>query len=234
MSEHPDIQYIPNFITEEQELELFQMAEHHQRGWDLMKTRLSKEWGDAGKCACGKGFMCQETLTPELQKLADALHRIGVFDGNLFPMNSVRINSYTPGQGIFPHCDGYVYFPKVAILSLMSPCNMNFYPEQGTEDCSQWDKENDVPGGHHEGIQPMVSMHLEPRSLLVFGGNFFWIHRHGIDAKAEDVIHSKVANVESVAPNLDDVVPRSRRVSFTMRHLMPRCGCKIEKKGPID
>ena len=33
-------------------------------------------------------------------------------------MNSVRINGYRPGQGIFPHCDGPVYYPKDALARL--------------------------------------------------------------------------------------------------------------------
>jgi len=144
-------------------------------------------------------------------------------------MNSVRLNGYVPGEGIHPHCDGPVYYPKVAILSLGSPCNIDFYPRRGTEDNREWDPRHDVPAGYAGGDSPQVSVHLEPRSLVIFSADAFWHHRHGIDAVKQDTIHSNVANVESVKPKLGDVVPRNgRRVSFTMRHLLPRCGCQIK------
>lgn len=228
ISDMADIQYIPNFITEEQEKALFQLADGKLRGWEQMQGRTSKEWGMSDRCACGRG-MIQEILPESLQTLADSLHELGAFDAGLFPMNSVRLNGYIPGEGIYPHCDGPVYYPKVAILSLGSPCNIDFYPRTGTEDNREWDRSHDVPAGYPGGDSPQVSVHLEPRSLVIFSADAFWHHRHGIDAANQDIIHANVANVEYVKPKLGDVVPREgRRVSFTMRHLLPRCGCQIK------
>mmetsp|Transcript_64684 Transcript_64684/g.104602 ORF Transcript_64684/g.104602 Transcript_64684/m.104602 type:complete len:163 (+) Transcript_64684:1-489(+) len=161
--------------------------------------------------------------------MADALHQLGVFDGALFPMNSVRINGYKPGQGIFPHCDGPVYYPKVGILSLSSPCVFDLHPKQGTEDCMKWDPANDVPGGFQEGQEPQVRMLLEPRSLLIFSHDAFWHHRHGIPNVDTDVITKDITNLEQVEAagyRVGDKVERTRRVSLTMRHLLPRCACQ--------
>lgn len=43
----------------------------------------------------------------------------------------VRLNAYKPGQGIHPHLDGPVYFPRAAIVSLGSHCIFDFYPRMG-------------------------------------------------------------------------------------------------------
>merc|ERR1711884_782544 len=100
-----------------------------------------------------------------------------------------------PGQGIHPHCDGPVYYPSVAILSLGAPCTMSFYQESGTEDCMKWDKEHNVPGGFQAGSRPLSSVLLEPRSLLIFSHDAFWKHRHGI----------KLAVSEEVTPGVDNL-----------------------------
>jgi len=93
----------------------------------------------------------------------------------------------------------------------------------------KWDGENDVPGGH-VGDSPLLSVILEPRSLLVFGQDAFWHHRHGISAVATDVITDKVCNFDRVEPQYrlkpGESFERSRRVSLTMRHLLPRCACQ--------
>ena len=73
----------------------------------------------------------------------------GVYHPVLYPANSVRINGYEPGQGIHPHMDGPVYFPRAAIISLGSPCVFDFYPrmesDKGGKTRLQWDKDRDVP-----------------------------------------------------------------------------------------
>merc|ERR1719367_1449454 len=132
------VYYVPNWIEKEQEAEFTQIADGDMSQWEDMRTRSSQEWGAGDRCSCGRGLM-RMPLPGTQQRLADALHHLGIFDGALYPMNSVRINGYRPGQGIFPHCDGPVYYPKVAILSLGSPCIFSFYPHMGTEDCMKWD-----------------------------------------------------------------------------------------------
>jgi len=222
-----EIYYIPDWIRPDQEADFMQIADGDMNQWEDMRTRSSQEWGAGDRCSCGRGLM-RMPLPQSQQQLADALHHLGIFDGALYPMNSVRINGYRPGQGIFPHCDGPVYYPKVAILSLGSPCVISFYTRTGTEDCMKWDPANDVPGGFAEGSAPQVSVLLEPRSLLVFSHDAFWHHRHGIDAVSNDKVTSKVCNLEALQQrmNVGDTFKRSRRVSLTMRHLLPRCACQ--------
>jgi len=222
----PSVQYIPDFITEEQEREFIAHSDAGQlRAWEDMKTRSTQEWGAGDRCACGRG-LTRAPLPPWQAEIAEVLHHLGIFDSALYPMNSVRINAYRPGQGIFPHCDGAVYYPKVAILSLASPCIFSFYPKSGTEDCMKWDSNNDVPGGHDTRASPELSVYLKPRSLLVFSHDAFWHHRHGIDAVSKDVVTDKVVNAEMSGLSAGETLDRSRRVSLTMRHLLPRCACQ--------
>lgn len=224
----PMVYYIPNWVTREQEAEFIASADG-AKAWEHMKTRSSQEWGAGDRCACGRG-LARMPLPPEHQRLAGALHQLGVFDGALYPMNSVRINAYKPGQGIFPHCDGPVYYPKVGILSMGSPCLFHFYSRSGTEDTMKWDSEHDVPAGFQkERSRPQLSVFLEPRSLLVFSHDAFWHHRHGIDDVASETITENIANLEharAAGHQLGDTIPRRRRVSLTMRHLLPRCACQ--------
>merc|ERR1712039_662270 len=216
-----------DWIEPSQESEFMAIADGDMRQWEHMQTRSSQEWGAGDRCECGRGLR-REPLPQRQQQLADALHHLGVFDGALYPMNSIRINGYVPGQGIFPHCDGPVYYPKVGILSLGSPCIFSFYPKTGTEDCMKWDQGNDVPGGHRVGDKPLCSVLLEPRSLLVFSHDAFWNHRHGIEALASEAVTSAVCNLDACGGRykVGDVIRRSRRVSLTMRHLLPRCACQ--------
>lgn len=220
-----EVQYIPNWITAEQEELLLAQVTEKMKNADQMKTRTSQEWGAGDKCQCGRWFM-RAPLPSWQQDLADALHGLGIFNRALYPMNSVRINSYTPGQGIYPHCDGPAYYPRVAILSLGSSCIFDFYPRADTESETEWDVEYDVPAGHRVGDQPLMSVFLERGSLLVFGQDCFWHHRHGIRPVPEDTVTPKVVNWDVMRDGTERVVPRNHRISLTMRHMLPRCACQ--------
>lgn len=222
----PNVYYVPEWVDSRQEEEFIAIVDQDMRQWDDMRSRSSQEWGAGDRCSCGRG-LTREPLPDSQKPLAKALHHIGAFDGALFPMNSVRINGYVPGQGIHPHCDGPVYYPKVAILSLGSPCIFSLYPQTGTEDCMKWDKDNNVPGGHRTGNEPICSVLLEPRSLLIFDRSAFWNHRHGIAAVSSEEVTSAVCNLaQAEGYSAGDQLQRRRRVSLTMRHLLPRCACQ--------
>lgn len=97
----------------------------------------------------------------------------------------------------------------------------------------KWDAQHDVPGGHvayGSAAAPLVSVLLEPRSLLLFSHDAFWRHRHGIADVSEEPITSAVCNLghlDAGSPyKVGDILKRARRVSLTMRHLLPRCACQ--------
>merc|ERR1712194_31233 len=159
-----------------------------------------------------------------------ALHNLGAFHPVLYPANSVRLNSYKPGQGIAPHMDGPVYLPRAAIISLGAPCVFDFYPRCDADEEKRgfsWDEEKEVPAAPEmpKGLEPMVSVLLEPGSLLILSGDAFIQHRHGIRAVEEDVIGPQVSNAKDLGLSNGDTLKRGRRVSLTIRHLLPRCSC---------
>jgi len=220
------VHYVPEWIGESQEKAFLRMADQDAMQWEDMRTRHSQEWGAGDRCGCGRGLR-REPLPAEQQEVADVLHTLRVFDGALYPMNSVRINAYRPGQGIYPHCDGPVYYPKIAILSLASHCLLHLYPRKGNEDNMKWDAQNNVPSGHVDSA-PLASFLLEPRSLILLSHDAFWNHRHGIEAVTSETIPETTCNLDLTSGQykVGDELKRERRVSFTMRHLLPRCACQ--------
>merc|ERR1712100_951805 len=141
---------------------------------ERMNTRDTCEFGSSRRCPCGRGLL-QEALPAWQQKLVMALSKLGVYHPVLYPANSVRINAYKPGQGIHPHMDGPVYFPRAAIISLGSQCTFDIYPCSDVDEDQRgfsWDHDKEVPKAPElpSDIEPAVSLVLEPGSLLIFSG----------------------------------------------------------------
>lgn len=223
-----EIYYVPNWLEPKQAAE-FERVINRTCEWERMNTRDTQEFGASHRCPCGRSLL-QESLPQWQANVITALHNLGVYHPVLYPANSVRINSYAAGQGIHPHMDGPVYFPRAAIISLGSPCVFDFFPRLAVDDDSkrlQWDREKDVPAlpDMPPGTKPAVSLLLEPGSLLVFSADAFTAHRHGVEAKEEDVIGPHVSNSKRLGLSTGDTVKRQQRLSLTIRHLLPRCMC---------
>jgi len=224
------IHYVKNWLQPQEAKEIERQIQK-TCDWERMSTRDTQEFGSSSRCPCGRGLM-RETLPQWQNSFVQALHNLGVFHPVLYPANSVRINAYTPGQGIHPHMDGPVYYPRAAIISLGSPCRFDFYPRVDGEDEEKrgfaWDRDREVPSAPEmpPGTKPAVSLLLEPGSLLIFGSDAFVHHRHGIDAVEADDITPEVKNAKELSLKVGDNVKRDRRVSLTIRHLLPRCTCQ--------
>jgi len=225
-----DVYYVRNFLEPRQVDEFMRMIDDNC-DFDRMATRDTQEFGASNRCPCGKSLM--RVNLPQWQaNMALALHNLGVYHPVLYPANSVRINSYSKGQGIHPHMDGPVYFPRAAIVSLGSHCIFDFYPVQSIDTDEEkrslaWDKDKEVPTAPElpPDTKPALSLILEPGSLLIFTGEAFINHRHGISATEEDEIHPNVKNAKDLGLKVGDKLKRTRRVSLTIRHLLPRCAC---------
>eukprot|EP00933_Yihiella_yeosuensis_P075470 TRINITY_DN84893_c0_g1_i1.p1 TRINITY_DN84893_c0_g1~~TRINITY_DN84893_c0_g1_i1.p1 ORF type:complete len:404 (+),score=44.47 TRINITY_DN84893_c0_g1_i1:94-1305(+) len=225
-----DIHYVRSFL-EPAQVEEFEKTIDKQCQWEQMSTRDTQEFGSSSRCPCGRSL--QRVALPQWQStLIDALSNLGIFHPVLFPANSVRINSYQPGQGIHPHMDGPVYYPRAAIVSLGSQCIFDFYPRQSVDEDDEnrgfsWDREKEVPSAPElpPGTKPALSILLEPGSLLVFSGDAFIHHRHGILQTEEDDIGPQVRNAKDIGLSVGDSLTRGRRTSLTIRHLLPRCSC---------
>ncbi|OLQ11640.1 Alpha-ketoglutarate-dependent dioxygenase alkB-like 6 [Symbiodinium microadriaticum] len=222
-----DVHYVRNFL-EPKQVEEFVRIIDKTCDWERMRTRDTQEFGSSGQCPCGRSLM-RAALPAWQSTLVDALGTLGVFHPVLFPANSVRLNAYKPGQGILPHLDGPVYFPRAAIISLGSHCIFDFYPrfEEEHPRGFTWDRDKEVPSSPElpAGTRPQLSLLLEPGSLLVFSGDAFVRHRHGIKAVEEDEISKEVKNAKDIGLSVGDSLRRGRRVSLTIRHLLPRCNC---------
>jgi len=223
-----DVHYVRSFL-EPGQVEEFERMIDKTCEWEHMATRDTQEFGSSSRCPCGRSLM-RVALPPWQNNIINAIHNLGVFHPVLYPANSVRLNAYTPGQGIHPHLDGPVYFPRAAIVSLGSHCVFDFYPRQEVDEDKQgfsWDRDTEVPAAPElpPGTRPKLSILLEPGSLLVFSGDAFVHHRHGIAPVEEDEITSQVRNAKDIGLSEGDSLRRRRRVSLTIRHLLPRCQC---------
>lgn len=220
---------VPNFL-EKKQVEEFESKIDRMVEFEIMNTRDTQEFGANERCACGKGLL-REPLPQWQTTLVTALHNLGIFHPVLYPANNVRINRYAPGQGIHPHMDGPLYFPRCAMISLGSACVFDFYPRLGVDENFKgfaWDLEKEVPKGPDmpPDAKPAFSVILQPGSLLVFSGDAYIKHRHGIVASDGDEIGPHVRNAKDLGLSNGDVLKRERRISLTFRHLLPRCNCQ--------
>lgn len=163
---------------------------------------------------------CNDRTGPSaihMQLSPDLISRItstGVFDDSPHQRpNHVILNEYCPGQGIMPHQDGPAYHPVVATLSLGSHTVMHYY---------------DLPAR-----EPVLSLLLEPRSLVITTQEQYTAHAHGIDSVTQDRVGEfEWANSEMVGsglggrgeegassdpPTEGEALPRGTRYSLTFR-----------------
>ncbi|KAL5478988.1 hypothetical protein ACEPAI_2276 [Sanghuangporus weigelae] len=140
--------------------------------------------------------------------------------------NHVIVNEYLPLQGIMPHEDGPSYHPVVATISLGSHTVFHYYRYKTestsgvprmSDSLSDHGQINDVdpaqsssPGGHGRVIdmsRPVLSLLLEPRSLVITTQQLYTDHLHGIDPLSEDVFlpASSLSRSDSVLTVQDSV-----------------------------
>lgn len=227
-SDVPDVHYVRNFLDPKQVEEIERVIDRSCE-WERMATRDTQEFGSAQRCSCGRS-LTRSDLPQWQNNMINALQNLGAFHPVLYPANNVRLNAYTPGQGIYPHMDGPVYYPRAAIVSLGSQCVFDFYPREDYDEDKRgfsWDRDKEVPSGPElpPGVRPKISIMLEPGSLLIMSGDAFTRHRHGIQAVEEDEITPMVKNAKDIGLEVGDSLRRGRRVSLTIRHLLPRCHC---------
>jgi len=223
-----DVHYVRSFLEPKQVDEFLRIIDKTCE-FERMNTRDTQEFGASQRCPCGRSLL--RVPLPQWQtNMITAVHNLGAYHPVLYPANSVRINSYQPGQGIHPLMDGPVYYPRAAIVILGSHCVFDFYPRVDDDEETRgfsWDKDKEVPAAPElpRGTKPQMSLLLEPGSLVIFSGDAFIHHRHGISATEEDEIGPHVRNAKELGLSSGDELRRSRRVSLTIRHLLPRCMC---------
>ena len=191
------ISYYPNYLAEEMAAKL-RDAVYSCRSdkWVTLPTtrRRLQEWG--GRPAASDVTVKGPFPLPTYQlQLAQRLVQEQIFDATTLP-NHVLINAYSPGQGILPHTDGNAYYPKVAILSLNQPVIMSFRKQLSQD--------------------PITSVVLEPRSLIVFEKEAYEYHLHSIDDCITE--NTKDKNVFNVKQDME-IERKSERISLTLRYV---------------
>ncbi|KAL0565701.1 hypothetical protein V5O48_016320 [Marasmius crinis-equi] len=131
--------------------------------------------------------------------------------------NHIILNEYLPGQGIMPHEDGPAYHPAVATISLGSHAIFHYYqyktddetePEDGALRRQTADAENShnplrASEGRAVDPTPVLTVLLEPRSVVITTGEFYRSHLHGISEVSEDLLIP--GGTDDMAPHV--VVP---------------------------
>eukprot|EP00760_Papus_ankaliazontas_P020921 PhM_4_TR18610/c5_g1_i3/m.83787/K10768/ALKBH6; alkylated DNA repair protein alkB homolog 6 len=222
--------YVPNWVSEAEEAEMLQVLQNTP---DVAKSKLTKrvaqEWGCTMCDVCNLSFVSEGNMPPWCDQVGDGLMHSGIFTPSIYP-NNVRIHEYNVGEGIGPHVDGPIYVPRVAIMSLASPCLMSFYPRRDPYE-NPMDHYDDTFkfDGEIARQTPCCSLVLEPRSLFVFSHDAYWFYPHGVSDKAVDSLKEEdvgpiinrhlLTTIDSNATSLE----RKYRVGVTVRHLLPRC-----------
>ncbi|KAJ3575604.1 hypothetical protein NP233_g989 [Leucocoprinus birnbaumii] len=180
-----DVFYVPNFLSaEEEDYVLRKINDSPRQKWKQLANRRLQIWGGE---ITNKGLLPQ-TLPSYLTAypaIVGRLKETGIFAHSPHQQpNHVILNEYRPGQGIMPHEDGPKYFPVVATISLGSHTVFNYYryKKGGTEIEDNKEKVIDK--------EPVLSMLLEPRSLVVSYGDMYTSYLHGIEPIEEDFILS--------------------------------------------
>ncbi len=160
--ELPDIQglqYIPDFITEEEEQSLISHID--QQPWLNDLKRRVQHYGY-------KYDYKARRVTPDsyLGSLPNWLKDIT--DKLPFQPDQAIVNEYLPGQGISAHIDCEPCFDStIASLSLGSPVTMQFA---------------------HAKTKQKEDIYLKPRSLIILSDEARYEWQHAIAARKSDVI----------------------------------------------
>lgn len=146
-----------------------------------------------------------------VQNIVDILQKLYPKEARI---NHVLINEYEAGQGILPHTDGPIYFPKTCTISLSSSCIFKFRTQSNSPS--------------------KMEVLLQDKSLIVFENDAYKNYLHGIDETFEEKISEKCHKFTSSfhndvsIPFVGETITRSYRVSLTFRHKYPSKSANIK------
>jgi alkylated DNA repair protein alkB family protein 6 len=211
--------YIPNYINSDDEREILDDIKRSEKSkpWVSLTQRRLQNWGGVPH----PNGMLRESLPPFLNSLMGSLVTNEIFEGEHNFPNHILLNEYTGTKGIAPHKDGELYYPKAAILSLVSPIVIDFL-----KDVVEGKDSKEGAGKHSLADKVLESVLLMPRSLLVFEGKAYTELWHGISTREFDNIggtNSKICNLESEDVEASGIcqsstkINRKYRLSITMR-----------------
>jgi len=185
--------YISDFVTEEEEEVLLRkIVESPLPKWKQLANRRLQIWGGD---MTAKHILIPQQMPPFFNKHPNLITRIqdtGAFKSSPHGApNHIILNEYLPGQGIMPHQDGPAYYPTVATLSLGSHALFHYYRYKPPTDTG--DAEDASQTGRVIDTQPILSVLLEPRSLIITQSALYESHLHGIDGITQDPFPAPVS-----------------------------------------
>ncbi len=166
-----------------------------------------------------------------LDQLCLMLVQIGAFPAT-HPPNHVLVNEYQPMEGIMPHTDGPLYYPRTATFSIGGDVLFNFTKRarmgEGKMEAKsnvhhQSDHHNEDNEGHDTSFKKdkknAVQIHLSGKgSLIVFTDDAYISYCHSINDRIcnDDMIEY----ADESCINLEEgmAVKRNQRISLTFRH----------------
>ncbi|KAF8192823.1 hypothetical protein K438DRAFT_1829726 [Mycena galopus ATCC 62051] len=205
---HDACYYLPNFLTEEEEEYLIRkIKEYPQQRWKQLANRRLQLWGGE---LTSKNVLVAQPMPPFVQTYPDIIDRLKdiVFTPAGSPHgkpNHIIMNEYLPGQGIMPHEDGPAYFPTVATISLGSHCMFHYY--QYKEDAEGG------TGGRSIDTTPILTILLEPRSVVISEHALYSSHLHAIREIEEDTVTAGNATTPPVLADLGVPIANWDRVT---------------------
>ena len=205
--------YISNFISKELESELM----------DIICNKLpNKQWVDMdhGRLIC---FDENKTKLPLFAKeICDKAKNANIPFAEKKDPNYIIINEYEVGQGIFPHKDGKLYDPLVAIISLNDIISLNFYKNK------PFSNKGFIHNNQQFGDKPLYQIILEPRSCVIFTDKMYNDLFHCIHESNYDLILDSCLNLDIVNGNNkklkykvgDKLLRTKTRYSLSVRHVL--------------
>ncbi|KNZ46854.1 hypothetical protein VP01_68g15 [Puccinia sorghi] len=223
-------------------------------GWQRVNGRRSMYWGGT---LTPKGKLLPQTppsfMTEEWPHVFRRLQQLDIFSSSSSsssssvvaqPPNHCLVNEYHPGDGILPHLDGPAYLPTVATISLESDTVYEFYcqadrygwflgrlagADTGDDEGATLGEDMEVKEEAAGPIapEPLFSLFVPRRSLLVLRHQAYSLLLHSIPARPIDLLHSHLLpclNSHSFfsppyLPSHLVSLPRARRISLTCRRV---------------
>ncbi|KZT00271.1 uncharacterized protein LAESUDRAFT_709093 [Laetiporus sulphureus 93-53] len=200
-----EVYYIPDFVSvDEEDVLIRKIQASPLPKWRHLANRRLQIWGGN---MTAKKVLLPEAMPDFVTMFPDIVGRIaatGAFSESSHRRpNHIIVNEYLPGQGIMPHEDGPAYHPVVTTLSLGSHAVFHYYRYKPSATAAS-EEEAEGESGKVIDPEPVLSVLLEPRSLVITTSSLYQTHLHGIEYVAEDAFHRTdghtcIANVDLIA-----------------------------------
>jgi len=198
----PGLIYIPDFISENEELQIREHIITKHNEWRDHWIKTNRKWLQFGYYFNYKTMELYKNKTKGFENIPAEWQWIGQriqscieerLGQKCKDFNQLLINQYAPNQGINYHTDKtHCFGPVIADVSLFSCCVINYKDKMAIGNANK---------------NKIKSVLLQPRSLVVMTGPSRYEWLHGIEAKRE---HKFCGHR----------IRQDVRYSFTFRHAM--------------